>query len=174
MPSIALDGDDHPHISYVNSIDGDLRYARWTGSGWELQTVDSLGYVGWRSRIFLDVDDHPHIAYTSYDSITLEADDLKYAYWDGSAWHFEGIDADADWPSIALDTEGHPHISYYDTVKRDLKYVRWDGGAWIIQRIDTEEMVGQYSSIALDNEGQVHISYYDMTNGDLKYARYGE
>jgi len=173
MTSIAIGSNDRPHISYMNS-DEDLGYARWMGNSWDLQPIDSLSYTCWHNCITLDVNDYPHIVYTSYDFGLLEPDDLKYAYWDGSSWYVEGIDTDADWPSIALDTEGRPRISYWDPLKWDLKYARWDGVAWIVQRIDTVGMVGQYTSIALDDKDHPHISYYDMTNGDLKYARYGE
>ena len=41
--SLQLDSFDRPHISYCTPPGGavrDLRYARWTGSDWEIQTVD--------------------------------------------------------------------------------------------------------------------------------------
>jgi len=48
--SIALDSGDKPHISYHNGINGDLKYARWTGSAWSIETVDSTGKVGARAQ----------------------------------------------------------------------------------------------------------------------------
>ena len=42
--SLALDAAGRPHISYFNYGDwpySDLKYARWTGSAWDIQTVDS-------------------------------------------------------------------------------------------------------------------------------------
>lgn len=44
--SLALDSNDCPHISYCDATSGDLKYARWTGSGWEIEVVDSEGDVG--------------------------------------------------------------------------------------------------------------------------------
>ena len=41
----------------------DLKYARWTGSAWEIQTVDSQGDWGEHSSLALDADGRPHISY---------------------------------------------------------------------------------------------------------------
>jgi hypothetical protein len=93
--SLALDSNDRPHISYFvgigeifrlipdgsdNIIGGMLKYANWTGSAWDIQTVDqetttwegpdgapSLVGIGggkW-SSIALDSSDYPHISYGS-------------------------------------------------------------------------------------------------------------
>jgi hypothetical protein len=74
--------------------------------------------------------------------------------------------------SLALDSAGNPHISYYDATNRALKYAKWTGSAWSIQTVDSYGAVGLYTSIALDSAGNPHISYYDNTNGDLKYAKW--
>ena len=77
--------------------------------------------------------------------------------------------------SIALDSRGYPHISYYDYTNGDLKYAYYDGSNWHIETVDSEGDVGQSTSIALRKLGLrelPRISYYDYTNGDLKYAYY--
>ncbi|MEO0123476.1 MAG: hypothetical protein ABIL69_05665, partial [candidate division WOR-3 bacterium] len=73
--------------------------------------------------------------------------------------------------SIALDANGNPHISYYDSTNGDLKYAKKTGSSWTMETIDTTGTVGLYTSIALDANGNPHISYYDYTNRDLKYAK---
>ena len=73
--------------------------------------------------------------------------------------------------SIALDSSGNPHISYYDSTNGNLKYAyKTASGSWITETVDSAGNVGQYTSIALDSSGNPHISYYDSTNRDLKYA----
>ena len=126
--SLALDSGDHPHISYHDyanaTTKNDLKYARWTGSEWSIETVDSNGDVGWYTSLALDSGDHPHISYYNYTN-----DDLKYARWTGSAWIIETVDSDGDvgqFTSIALDSGDSPHISYYDDTKWDLKYACGD------------------------------------------------
>jgi len=93
--------------------------------------------------------------------------------WGG--WIIQPVDSEGTvghYTSIALDSQGYPHISYRVWIKDDLKYARWDGTDWIIQTVDSEGDVGRFTSIALDSSDYPHISYYDDTNGDLKYARW--
>ena len=170
--SIALDSNDNPHISYyAGSPDNDLKYAKWDGSGWNIETVDSADDVGWCTSLALDGSDNPRISYYDYTN-----HDLKYAKWDGSGWNIEMVDSDGGvgWcTSLALDSSDNPHISYMDDTNYDLKYAKWDGSSWNIETVDSDGFAGWYSSIALDSSDNPHISYYDHTNYyDLNYAKW--
>lgn len=72
--------------------------------------------------------------------------------------------------SLALDSQGFPHISYFDDVGQDLKYARWDGSVWNIEVVDTTNYVGEDTSIALDDLDHPHISYYERIDAIVKYA----
>jgi hypothetical protein len=65
--SLALDRAGRPHISYRGDLDlynhTDLKYARWTGSAWEIQTVDSAEDGGWRTSLALDAAGRPCMSY---------------------------------------------------------------------------------------------------------------
>ena len=63
--SLALDSSDYPHISYYDQGNGNLKYAFWDCSHWNIQTVDSEGNVGRGSSIALDSSDYPHISYVN-------------------------------------------------------------------------------------------------------------
>ncbi|MFB0500330.1 MAG: carboxypeptidase regulatory-like domain-containing protein, partial [Candidatus Hadarchaeaceae archaeon] len=97
----------------------DLKYARWTGTSWEIQTVDSEGDVGDFTSIALDSGDNPHISYFDRGDF-----DLEYARWTGTSWEIQTVDNEGvgAFASIALDFSGNPHISYYDVTNDDLKY----------------------------------------------------
>lgn len=98
------------------------------------------------------------------------------------SWHIEAVDtagAVGYNTSIALSSNGHPHISYRGVTNDDLKCACWNGFAWVGQHNafgpdSVDATTEGHNSIALDDSGRAHISYWDYANRDLKYARYGE
>jgi len=175
MASLALDSQGWPHISYwegtIPTDVYDLKYARWDGSAWRVERVDTAGDVGAWSCIALDSLDRPRISYFDYGA---GADSkLKYARWDGSAWQVVMVDTTDSiggyGTSLALDSLDRPHISYY--YGGDLRYACWNGLEWQIQKVDTAGYTGFYPSMALDSLDRPRISYRDWGgNLNLKYA----
>ena len=72
--------------------------------------------------------------------------------------------------SLAIGTDGQPHISYYDASNHELRYATNVGNTWIKRTIDNDGKVGQFSSLALDPAGHPCIAYFDDTHHALKYA----
>ncbi len=132
LPSLALDSQGYPHISYsgwdfgLNWTESWLKYAKWTGANWSIETVDPGGEIGGWSSMDLDMDDNPHMSYLDYAN-----GDLKYARWLGTEWHIEVVDSTGDvgwFSSLELDRDENPHISYLDLTNEDLKYAKKTGG----------------------------------------------
>ena len=87
----------------------------------------------------------------------------------------EVVDASGNvayYTSLAIDTQGRPHISAHDLGGGDLRYsTRSRDGRWTSEVVDPGGIVGGYSSIALDAAGVPHIAYRDVGGTNLKYAR---
>lgn len=161
-----------PAISYYDSVNGDLKFARNSasdGSGtWTISIVDSPGNVGTYSSLAA-VAGNPAISYYN-----LTNGDLKFARCsasDGSGpWTITTVESAGvigQYSSLGI-VNGNPAISYYDATNGDLKFARntaADGsGSWTIVTAVSSGFVGLYSSMTVIN-GNPAISYFDITSG---------
>lgn len=167
--SLALDAEDHPHISYYDYAYSALKYAYWNGSYWETEIVDNDGWNGWLSTsLVLDSLENPHI---SYRDCEYQVADLKYAHWNGSSWVITTVDSIGEtgkYSSLILDTFDNPHIAY--TGYNGLRYAsRSDTGIWVFETVD---YAGSHTSLVLDSSEYPHIAYFDAVTDCLKYAYY--
>jgi hypothetical protein len=122
--SLILDSLDNPHISYgERSVYWDysstaIKYASWTGSSWNIQTVDQGKKVQPSNSFALDAAGNPHIIYKGDKG-------LQYASWTGTKWGIQVIDQDEKVSPglLILDSSGHPHVTYIDQTNGiQLKY----------------------------------------------------
>ena len=168
--SLVIDSNDNPHISYYHKTNGDLKYAVWNGSGWDVQTVDSIGDVGSDTSLTLDSKGYPHISYSGDAG-------LKYAVWNGSGWNIQTIDTTGEprsvvgtSSSLALDSKDKPHISYIDNYRGTvLKYAFLNGSSWEIHALSAPVHGGYSTSLAVDSNDKVHITHNDYTSYVLNY-----
>jgi len=161
--SIAIDKNNHPHISTLDRYQNTLRYSTWDGVQWINQVVDtSVTGDHLYSSIQTDANNRPHIAYFGIGG-------LKYASWDGSQWQIQSLGVYGRYDSLALDkTTDYPRISFCSGgfSGGSLMYASWDGSIWNIQTIDSVCAGGDFggeTSLALDNNGDPHIAYISGT-----------
>ena len=191
-----LDAAGEPAVAYYEAGHGDLRFARQSGSQWQIETVDGDSAAAAGDGVgAADVGLYASLAcnpagtcWISYYDATNG--DLKAARRDPGGWVSEtvdsgggdgidgdGIDSDVGrYTALALDAGGRPWISYYDQTNGDLKLARRDAaGGWQMETVDSGAGgvgdVGRHTAIALDGDG-AWISYYDATGGDLKTAHW--
>ncbi len=183
--SLALDGADRPHIAYYEDQREDLLYAAWDGAQWQITTVDVNGSSATDGSVSLTLDaaGFPHISYRDdTDAFGLDPHGLKYAHWDGATWQIGYVDQvgrAGRGSSIALDSAGQPHISYYNLPylgagEDRLRYAHWDGANWQVQTVDPvrQKYIDSPTSLTLDSADRPHIAYMDGDAEDLKYARW--
>ena len=175
--TLVLDSNNYPHLAYQTNSPSihDLSYARWTGSQWAIEVVDTLGDTGWiLQSLALDDAGRPHIGYGGH-----QYQKLRYTYWAGNSWIIDDVVADANrWGhsggSFALDSNGSPHFAFcaQDTdFQRQLRYAYWTSNEWSIETINIDDCWYR-TSLKLDTYDRPHISYHDDGAGNLKYARW--
>ena len=171
--SLALDSTNKKYLSYYDATNKVLKFATNSSGTWTTTTVDNMPDVGQYSHIAVNpAGTKIHISYYDYTH-----KHLKYAAGTNSAgvvsWTTATVDTSSSdtgqYSSVAVDSSGYVHISYYDNTQGYLMYADNVSGSWNTNPLDSTASVGQYSSIAVDSNGKVHICYYDST-GNLKYA----
>ncbi len=179
--SLALDSDDHPHIAYEDDGNGCLKYGRFDGANWHIETVDcSNGNTGAYVSLVLDAQDRPRIAYHEYAT-----GDIKSARWDGTQWNITIVEVGqtgvnsrlGQFNDIAVDSSGVTHITYNDGgwggVNPDqLKHAVWDGSQWQMEVLHAGDCC-HYNSLAADASG-LHLLYQTYSDSNTTVLLYTE
>lgn len=176
-PSIVADANGGLHVTYVDGINEDLKYATCAAdctnaANWTTVAVDEPGNVGLYGTLAIGSNGRLHASY--YD---LDNGELKYATCGGECtdagnWTSGGIDLTAGGgfsASIAIDGTGRLHIGYHEFTAASLKYATCAAGCttdanWTAITIDD---LGIYSSLKADPSGGIHIAY--RRNDELRY-----
>jgi hypothetical protein len=180
--SLARDADGRLHVSYFESLHGDLGYATCASlctdpASWQSDIVDysATGETGsTNSSLAVDAEGRLHVMY--YES---SGTNLKYATCPSACETYENWEAIVvgagvlgQYPSLELDPSGRLHVSYFRS-DADLGYATCPAAcelpeSW--QHLTVDDLGGAYTSLALDASGRLHVSYYDNTSFDLEYA----
>lgn len=166
---LQLDENDNPLIAYYDATNADVKLARFDGTAWQIETVDSDGDVGrfvelayWQPFIFLFYYDFTN-------------GDLKMAYkGEAGSWQIKSIYTDGDvgtWPSACVSPMGHIHLAFQDEGRQNLIYGYLDDVTtnWQFEKVDTEGFVGANANMLL-KEGKPLIIYQDQDNCDVKQS----
>lgn len=164
--SLGLDHAGQPHVLFADPVADRFYYASRTGAGWQTSVVGSGDGVGAFSDLAIDAADAAHICYSSDTSGSMG---LRYARLVGGQWQTELVDsAGGEYCSIALDSAGHPHISYFAPVSGALKYASWSSSGWSVTTVDPHG--GAPTALALDGNDVPYIAYHDTVEHALKVA----
>jgi len=190
--SVAFDRQGVPHIAYNDGqVLASLYYAslNTTTGEWEFSLIDDdgayTGDAGYSSSLKIDAAGHPHVAYIS-DDPWVNPCGLRYATSsDGANWTVTKLD-ELDQlnyfsrtytrMSLALDSRGYPHISYFnqttsDSTPSQLYYLSWNGTGWDRETVAVLLSKRDFSTpLAIDAQDIPHIAYCDVAGKALIYA----
>ena len=126
---LAYDATGNPTVNYAFNLrdgtDRKLKFARRnnTTQVWDIQVVDSVPDPGYyySNSLAYDLSGNPSISYyvRTNQGPGGEGEGLKFAFWDGSSWQTEFVEAGsnvAQANSLAYDPSGNPTIAYLDTI----------------------------------------------------------
>ncbi len=188
--SLAVDGNGVVDISYYNGAHQNLGYktGNWDGTVNTFTTKELLkaGNEGLWTSLALDTNNVAHISF--FNNTDNNNMDLMYFRSDNDwATPSQAVVVDSSWncglfSSLAVDSEGNPHIAYDDRNNGGrIEYVSCYEGTWTSPDIvaATGQMyentpgfptVHQEMSLKLDQDGNPHISYFDAVSNRLMYA----
>lgn len=165
--SIALDSNGWPAISYEAKGAGELKYAKWNGSGFDKETVADMPDIYWMnhlSSLRIDDADIPHIVFYGQGG-------YKYASKNGSVWVIKDLSFQSQYPSLSLsiDSNNNPEIvmvtNDFGNANR-LKQACLNGSNWSYDNIEDNI---QDCVIATCTTGRIAVAYV-TDNFVLKYA----
>src|SRR5690606_16984177 len=144
-----------------------LQLARWDGTAWQVQTVESAPFPQTLALggLALDAAGHAYIVYNTFSNTSGEPELLRLARWDGASWQVQTVENGLTYDSaVAVDSAGDVHLSYaireaFDTYV--VKYAVWNGTDWQTEILDGEVPdAGVFvTSLALDDSGSPAIAY---------------
>jgi hypothetical protein len=182
-PSLALDSLGNPVVSWseISGINGvRLLYMwRWTGVRWQALGTFIIAGDTRNPSLALDSLDRPVIAWQDFNGSNYDI----YVYgFNGSTWVQYGtgpLDINAGFaaydPSLALDSDNNPVITWYEELGGNSLNVyvkRWNGSAWVQYGaggpLDITPFNTAYvPSLALDNGGNPTVAWSEFGTSSL-------
>lgn len=158
LASLALDAQGRPAISYHNYNNGSIQYARPSGRGWTVETVEGDNWSGRCNALVLDGTGNPHLVFNSQGN-----ERISYARKSGSAWIIETVETNVLCSDpvigLVLDGLGTPHLAYRNDIAGGgvLRYALRTNAAWVVTSVDTNTEAGYDATIIMDAAGRPGI-----------------
>ncbi len=164
--SLALDSSNNYNLIHYNAEPSGDRWTRFLSTVAGPFPDEGAADTGGFSSI-MDGSNDLHISYIFWDKNGTGTHFLRYAKYDSSlsSWSTTDIDAANDLTapgptSLSLDSDGNPHIAYYDSGDQELRYASYNGASWNIEAspVTTGQSITELS-MALDDLDYPHISF---------------
>ena len=158
----------HSGLNYTEGDHGTWYAENIGGTGWVTEAAQVAGYgegdVARYPTAAMDADDHAHICFWNRDE-----NQLGYATNKTGEWVTEYlVSMRQSICSIAVDSDGYPHIGFSD-IDSYLTHATNESGSWAYEVVGAWR-TGRYSSTTVDPLDNVHIAYDRYYTSELKYA----
>ena len=166
VSSLAVDGNNRPHVAYGRY--NALNYAYWDGTDWLIEQIDDD--LDGSLTIVVDGQSRPHAAYIGHNRV-------RYAVRTESGWQTEDVDHTDSTVSLALDSSDRPHLVFFEgscnlECAYNLQHAVLTDSGWISDTVDGGA-VGSAAAIAVDENDDLHVAYtYKPDPCELRYARW--
>ncbi|RZO65753.1 MAG: hypothetical protein EVA89_01655 [Sandaracinaceae bacterium] len=159
---IAVDAGGAPHVVWFDQTLEALRYGRWNGSAFEVETIDAPAAVddqsGEFARLALAADGMVHV---SFLAIVSGAPVLRHARGTAGSWTVEDVPGMGKGVhgSMLLDSAGNPHIVSADLRSSRARGIYWsafDGSAWSETELDADSSIVD-ADADLDPSDRAHV-----------------
>jgi hypothetical protein len=182
--AVKVDSGAGVHVAYFDRDLLALRYARWNGAGFTVETaVAGVGGVRYNGA-WLGMDVGPDgLVNVSYLSQATASVQVAYVRGSAGAWNTPTVIDDLGTPpdgkalTTALRvTDGSVKLVYYAPAQGDVRFVEKAAGSSsfsspvTIAGATSANDLGQYSSIDVAHDGKVHVAYVDTTASALGYV----
>ena len=136
-------------------------------ASWTVQIADPAGPTGSHAEVAIGPGDVVHVV---YDHNATKR--IKHAWLDGTTWRIEEVNPAQEGHNgtLAVDSQGRPHIAYHTPMGFVLRYAYWNGASFAIETVDSSGNTGHDPIIDLTSKDIPTIVYRDRTTGNLRYA----
>jgi hypothetical protein len=170
--SVAVDGNNHLHMTYYSKRNGDLQYSTNRGGSWSDATVDGAqSDVGKQSELAIDPRGYAHVCYWDETNHTLKyATNVSGAF---ASVVIEQQDKALPGCDIAVDLLGRIHISYVAETPAGnaVKYsTNKFGNSTNFVICNDKEGIRAHTAIAVDSRGLIHVVFTSGLAGHVWYA----
>jgi len=136
---------------------------------------------GYHNAIAVDSTGAAHLSFVHWDGQPRATTKsyAAYAHQSGASWTIQtieevGVPSTAqpwaeNFTSIAVDSNGRPHVFYARPLEGAYKYATWNGTSWTIEKVDLDAGY-RAEYLALDQAGTPHVCYYG-SGFKLHYAK---
>lgn len=181
--SLSLDSSDYPHIAWSenkntdNPFIGEIHYKYWNGSAWSTRGAEVISTSGLSSvypSLALDSQNNPHLAWFEYPQGSSSPKERKiyYRFWNRSSWTNLGgndsVTSGASFPSLSLDINNNPYISYsgYDN-NSYVSLLVWGGQEWVsLGHASDGTNNSSFNYLLLDSQNNPYLGWEVDLDGD--------